>query len=346
MAFLPQTLDVDRSLLEVGLRVVGRDPAEEALFGPAPAKELVSNKPAAAIKSSLWPSDSLPAVSVTPNPGLCVKTKNVAGRKVFLNLCKVSEIPLPPPITEEKLAKIIAEEDYDSDFRVPMSLAGPREERDKSGAACLACDVAINAAFFADCVEDSIVFTTFVVNLAMEGLCEKYGDDVNLDRQNWTILRNKKYLGKLQRQTIQQRAKGSKIKEVEEGASDVVVSEKDAKSVIISEVQTRNVEQEQPVAPEPSSSSRALRTPAFKLFREPRGCQQKTKALTAVIELPEVSSAREISLDVGGDRLVCEARKAAYLLDVFVPHSLAADGARADFHRDRRVLTVQVPVLQ
>ena len=51
---------------------------------------------------------------------------------------------------------------------------------------------------------NSIAFTTFVINVAMEGLCEKYGDDVNLDRQNWIILKNKKYLGALQRHHIQQ----------------------------------------------------------------------------------------------------------------------------------------------
>ena len=51
---------------------------------------------------------------------------------------------------------------------------------------------------------NSIAFTTFVINVAMEGLCEKYGDKVNLDRQNWIILKNKKYLGTLQRHHIQQ----------------------------------------------------------------------------------------------------------------------------------------------
>ena len=51
---------------------------------------------------------------------------------------------------------------------------------------------------------NSIAFTTFVINVAMEGLCEKYGDEANLDRQNWVILKNKKYLGTLQRHHIQQ----------------------------------------------------------------------------------------------------------------------------------------------
>ena len=38
---------------------------------------------------------------------------------------------------------------------------------------------------------------------------------MNLDRQNWTVLRNKKYMGEVQKHNIQQRAKGDKIQELE-----------------------------------------------------------------------------------------------------------------------------------
>ena len=53
-----------------------------------------------------------------------------------------------------------------------MSLGGPREEKDKSGSSCTACDVAINTVWFEDVMYDSIAFTTFVVNIAMEGTIE------------------------------------------------------------------------------------------------------------------------------------------------------------------------------
>ena len=59
-----------------------------------------------------------------------------------------------------------------------MSLGAPRPEKDKSGIPCLASDVAVNSAWFEDNVSDNLVFTTFVVSVAMEGLCEKYGDKV------------------------------------------------------------------------------------------------------------------------------------------------------------------------
>ena len=77
-----------------------------------------------------------------------------------------------------------------------MSLGAPRSERDKSGKDCYACDVAVNSVWYDQTMVDSLTFTTFLVTLAMEGLCNKYGDTCNLDRQNWSILRNKRYMGK------------------------------------------------------------------------------------------------------------------------------------------------------
>ena len=54
---------------------------------------------------------------VTPTPGMCIKTKNVKDEKVFINLCKIQEIPPAPPLSEDKLKDIIASEDYSADFR-------------------------------------------------------------------------------------------------------------------------------------------------------------------------------------------------------------------------------------
>ena len=151
--FQPARLDVDGGILEKNLQIVPtivESEAEKALFSPAPQPDLITQRD----------SVSLPAIDVVPKPGMCVKTKNLTDEKVFVNVCKINEIPPARPISEEQLQKVIAEDDYASDFRVPMSLGAPRKETDKSGGPCYCADVAVNTAWYEDTMENSITFTT------------------------------------------------------------------------------------------------------------------------------------------------------------------------------------------
>ncbi|CAB4065026.1 unnamed protein product [Lepeophtheirus salmonis] len=71
---------------------------------------------------------------------------------------EVSEIPTAAPISEEDLIKIIEEENYETPYRVPMSLGAPREDKDKSTKKCYVTDVAVNGAWFDQVVDGSPVF--------------------------------------------------------------------------------------------------------------------------------------------------------------------------------------------
>merc|ERR1719422_2865967 len=51
-------------------------------------------------------------------------------------------------------------------------------------------------------------------------------------------------------------------------------------------------------------------------------------------------------VEVGEDRIVVEARKCGYLLDVFVPFEIDQDAVGAEFHRDKQVLTLTMPLLK
>lgn len=327
--FQPQTLDVDETIFDKNLKIVDDQELDDQLTGIFPGLGKNANLSTSKFKAErkLLPQEDYPAVQVTPTLGMCIKTKNVKNEKVFINLCKIQEIPPAPPLSEDKLKDIIASEDYTSDFRVPMSLGAPRDEKDKTGGKCSACDVAINSIWYEETMVNSIAFTTFVINVAMEGLCEKYGDGVNLDRENWIILKNKKYLGTLQRHHIQQRAGtvGSKIEEL---------SPATAKSNYITDNE--------------KSSAKILASsePDFTIFKDPIDSQNPAY-LVAKIELPGVSSKQEIMLDIGEDRLVCEANSHNhfYTMDIFLPYNLNQEGCHAQFYGEKQLLTVKMPVL-
>ena len=51
-------------------------------------------------------------------------------------------------------------------------------------------------------------------------------------------------------------------------------------------------------------------------------------------------------MDVNSDRLVVEARRAGFLLDVFLPYTLDEERAGAVFHRDRQQLIITIAVTQ
>ena len=51
-------------------------------------------------------------------------------------------------------------------------------------------------------------------------------------------------------------------------------------------------------------------------------------------------------MEVGEDRIVVEARKCGHLLDVFVPFDIDRDAAGAEFHRDKQVLTLTMPLVK
>lgn len=299
--FQPQTLEVDERIFEKNLRLV-----DEPLVNDN--DKLFLEKPELN-KNSLIPEAVLPSISVIPDPGLCVKTKNVEGIKVFINVCKVEAIPPARPISEEALQNIIISEDYNTDYKIPMSLGAPHQVQDKSGKDSFACDVAVNSVWYEQTMENSLTFTTFLVNLAMEGLCDKYGDVCNLDRQNWCILKNKKYYGKLQRHTIQQRATMSKIQELNDDGL------------------------------KPSRTKKMItpikETPELLLIKE-------EGLLKATITLPKIFKKNEVVLELGVDRLVLHSE--IYALDIFLPFDVDHDDCEATFHRDKHDLMVSMKI--
>ena len=329
--FQPAKLDIDPSILDSNLVVVDKedDPFSQ-LF---PSKPKTTNP-----LQSLLPEDEYQSTTVIPKPGLCVKTKNAAGNKFFINLCKLSQIPAPPPIEEAELAKLIEDEDYTSLWRVPMSLGTPRKEVDKSGGECFAAEVAINTSWFEKTMVDSELFTSFVITIAIEGLGDKYGEEARLDRDKWTVLKNKKYLGDINKcppHKIQLR-QNTGIQHIEKSSiKPNPIIEKE-----------NNVQKGKSMIEELSSSDKSkkddINEPKYKILKSP---VNNPVELRCRILLPGVKSAKDICLDVGEDRLVLSCEKTKHSLDIFLPYKMNNNSTSSVFVLDEQALNITIPLL-
>uniref|UniRef100_A0A182JUG3 PIH1 domain-containing protein 1 n=1 Tax=Anopheles christyi TaxID=43041 RepID=A0A182JUG3_9DIPT len=101
-----------------------------------------------------------------------------------------------------------------------------------------------------------------------------------------------------------------------------------------------------PYVPDPTKvaiSQAATKKPESKLFREPSA--GRAKRLIGEFHLPDCVSSSEITLDVGEDRVLLEARKKGYLLDVFVDYRIDESKVEAHFDTTTKILQVSMPVL-
>ncbi|XP_030330215.1 LOW QUALITY PROTEIN: PIH1 domain-containing protein 1 [Strigops habroptila] len=183
----------DPSLLSAGLEAP--DAADEAL------RRLLLQ--ATREEDEEEPPPAGPSRAVTPQPGLCVKTR-AGGAKVFLNVCHSREVPPPPPLSPPGLWRLLhgPRPPPGGGFRIPMSLGEPHAELDQGGRGCTAYDVVVNSGFFRTLQADPL-YLEFFLTVAMEGLSEKYG--VELELTDWRVLQNRKFMGSISAQNIRAR---------------------------------------------------------------------------------------------------------------------------------------------
>ncbi|XP_032533299.1 PIH1 domain-containing protein 1 isoform X2 [Chiroxiphia lanceolata] len=256
------------------------------------------------------PPPAGPARAVTPQPGLCVKTRTATGDKVFVNVCHSGEVPPPPALSPPGLQRLLQDPPGpDGAFRIPMSLGEPHAELDRGGRGCTAYDVVVNSGFFRTLQSDPL-YLEFFLTVAMEGLSEKYG--VELELTGWRVLKNRRFLGSISAQNIRARPQ-PRIQEL------------------------------QGSPPEPLSPPSPTEPPQFVVVAEPSA--QHPEVLQARVLLPEIEGAGSLWLGLSEERLVlCRPPGGAALLELGLPRPADPARGRARFHRRSKVLTVTVPL--
>lgn len=307
MSTKPVFLDADPSIVESNLRFVS-NPEEDELN-----KLLGSSAP------------TRPGKVIKPYPGLCIKTKEVGtSQKVFINVCKTDAIPAPREISESEVMLMMETEileDKEYDFKVPMSIGAVRTESDHKNEPAKVCDVAVNTEFF-EKLQDRPALKRFFFCILFEGLRQKHQlfccDD-------GTILKNKKVFGNLQTHVVQQREIDEKMKK---------------EKSLIEVVQEPKQGQEKPKI---QVLEGEMRTPDYRLYVK----KDDGDVLYGEFRLPDViNAAKELTLDVGMDRILLESKMRGYLVDVFIPMYVNQNETTSTFDKLTKILTVVMPIIE
>lgn len=281
--------------------------------------------------------------------GFCVKAQRVPNNeKCFINICISDGIPSPEDITAEQLTEILASE-TPSTYKIPMSITELRLTPDKSGNDAVVCDVAIHPDFFRK-IESVNIFRDFLITIIFEALDTKY--NVQINRDTWIILKNRKSMGTLVKHRVQNRD----VKKVYESYQNPTKEHKtllnelksdetpQPKKNLITELNSTTAKsiEKGKGSLTPTKTSDLPNTPLLPLSkgdravdnrtRTPEYCLHRSKnSLICEFFMPEVMQQDEIMLDLGRDRLTLEARRSGYLLDSFFPCDIDADRSNAEF---------------
>ncbi|XP_049324202.1 PIH1 domain-containing protein 1 isoform X1 [Astyanax mexicanus] len=246
-----------------------------------------------------------PSKVIRPQPGMCLKTSSQKDQQKVFVNICQSWDVPPPPELSQDALVELLESDDPTGYKVPMSLGEAHIEMDNSLNSCTVYDVVINEEFFQKCQKDTL-FQQFLVAVSLEGLENKYSLELSRDVK---ILKNRKFMGSLTEQNVRTKSKP-----------------------IIQEISKQSQSQ-------PSEAKR----PEFCLWVEPP--IGPPEFLIAEIQLPGVSSARSLLLDLGEDRLVLNARPSLFQLDIFFPFLVNQESSAAQYNTNSQVLTVTMPVV-
>lgn len=272
--------------------------------------------------------------------------------KCFINICTSDGIPAPEDITADQLHEILSSE-TPSNYKIPMSITELRLTPDKSGKDAVVCDVAIHPQFFRK-VEAVIIFRDFLITIIFEALDSKYNIDIN--RDTWIILKNRKCMGTLVKHRVQNRDVQKVYESYQNPSKDHKTLINEMKNSFVQERKSSNLITEiDPKTAESIGKGKHVKTPANPASKTSISATAKTDANSnrkpeyrlssdkssslalAEFFLPGVMSQDEITLDLGLDRIVMEARRAGYLFDSFFPFDVNADLAHAQFDDSKHV---------
>lgn len=297
---------------------------------------------------------------IHPKPGHVLKTSVDGDMKAFINICQNDKIE--KPVSRREVSK---DGKTGLNWSIPHSHTPPRDDLDKKSQKCKIYDVVFHPDTYRMAKSNSR-FMNLVEDTAIEGIERQFG--VKVDRKN--LKRPKlEYKGTPTATVIRTKSDGS-AKKMDDNDPiknmpypfDDKTSEEKAKEMADAVKKKQEAENKKASKTKMTSNttkeSRTETVPKYTItHRSDMDIQEfcnspdsrpstRPKELVISIELPLLSSAKPVELDIFEQKLVLQSKEpAAYKLDLKLPYTVDDDQGSAKFDKSKRCLVVTLPVV-
>lgn len=264
------------------------------------------------------------SIIIHPSPGVCIKTKTDAGEKVFLNVCTTNKIPPPEDISEETLISLLDQET--PAYSIPMSIGEERLEPDKGGTLCMTHDVAINKNYFEKCQTQNYLWL-FTMTVIIEGVSHKFAK--SLDSKTCIILKNRKVMGTIQPQRIDDRE-----------ARQVLPQ---SKKPLIQEISNTLSTDRSVTLAQLQNNCQKPATNNYVILKE--SLEGIAKRLIGLFLIPKGVSSQDLNVLVDVDRvIVTTTNENKFAYDICMPYTINLNETESFFDKDLRILRLNMPI--
>lgn len=291
-------------------------------------------------------------VFIHPEPGYCIKTFQDDGKKVFINICKNSNIQKPSTKRDLNNNK------NGLYWTIPHSCSPVREDFDKnSNELCQIYDVVFHPDAYR-MGETCQRFNNLLKDSAIETIEKNF--NLKIDKKKSKILKSIKFKGKPNACVIRKLKNESDSFDTTKLIQNPVESIADQlkREFLNNQSDSKNLKEKKVINQNESAENKFVE-PIYKIIYSNQSDIQdysnhistnfikstRPKEIKISIELPKCKSSADLILDIFDKRIYLESSHYFYKLDLNLSYPVNEKESKAKFDKSKKVLNVSLPVI-
>ncbi|KAI7804544.1 protein kintoun [Triplophysa rosa] len=256
-----------------------------------------------------------------------------AGGKCFINVCC-------DPLIDKPSCEAARDRDGNAghNWTLPHSLTPGRPDRDAKGNACVIYD----AVFHPDALhmtEKNARFMKLINSTAIRGIEDSF--QIKLDSSTTKLLKSK-YKG-VPHPAVIRKPTSEFMKHQQSKCEEKLPFPYPDVCSAAAPSQTASSSSKQPIKPHYTLKYRSVVD--IQNYRHSRDSTSNARDIMVIIDLPLLTSARDVDVSVTERRLVLETQKPSYKLELSLSYPVDEDKGEAKFNKTTKQLTLILPVL-